>query len=109
MDTIQPDHEGLNKELSDEILGLRGRLLTANRTVQLAVEQANSLSARLDEAQIRIRQAEAAQLQAEGNLAVLKDSIPALRARISKLESDLRYVVDLVQPVYEKTQALRPE
>lgn len=104
-----PDHEALNKELSDELLDLRGRLLTATKQAQQSAEMANSLSAKLDEATAYRMTCESSQRQAEGNLKVLQDSIPPKDARIAKLESDLRFLVDLLKPVHDKAQALRPE
>lgn len=104
-----PDHEALNKELSAEALGLRGRLLTATKQLQTSVENANSLSAQLDEVRVTVREAEAGRRQAEGDLAVEREKLPPLYAKVAKLESDLRFVADVLGPVHDKVQSLRPE
>jgi chromosome segregation ATPase len=106
---VAPDYEGLNKELAAELLDLRGRLLASTKQAQQSAEMANSLSAKLDEANAYKMTCESAQRQAEGNLKVLQDSIPPKDARIAKLEADLRTVVDSFKPVHDKALALRPE
>lgn len=109
MDEIQPDHEGLNAELSREILGLRAENLALRKSVQVASEQANSANARYDEIQVQIRQAMAAAHQANGDLLVEREKLPPLIARVQKLEGDLRFVADVLEPIHLKVQSLRPE
>lgn len=101
--------KALGTAVLTEILGLRERVTHLTRERDNALSDANSMSARFDEANTKARAAEAAQRQMEGALKAAEDTIPTLHARVQKLEGDLRHLADALAPVHLKAQSLRPE